>query len=87
MVRPAATTDWASTWPPKTRPCGCGWLRPTKTWARDSPRSVSASPGSPSTEMLSRAELVEVEHVEEVGERIEAGGVVTGGHSATLANG
>jgi acyl-CoA thioester hydrolase len=44
-VRPAAMMDWASTWPPKTRPCGIGWLRPTKMSASESPRSDSSSSG------------------------------------------
>ena len=30
MVRIAATSDCASTCPPKTRPSGCGWLGPVK---------------------------------------------------------
>ncbi len=29
-VRWAATSDWASTCPPKTRPCGIHWLGPVK---------------------------------------------------------
>src|SRR6478735_5175167 len=42
-VVPAAMTHWARTWPPKTRPCGIFWLRPSKTRADVAPIDSAAS--------------------------------------------
>ena len=49
-VRPLATTPWASTCPPKTRPCGCFWLCPRNSVtssAKVSGRGTGASPAGP----------------------------------------
>ena len=58
-VRPHATTPWASTWPPNTRPCGCFWLCPRNrvmSSAKVSGSGTGASPArAPAVESAARS--------------------------------
>ena len=78
-VRPAAMIDCASTCPPKTRPCGIGWLRPTKMSASESPRSRLVVAGAVDAD-VGRADGLQVEDVQQVLEGVELGGFLGCGH-------